>query len=467
MRKPQKTAVRIAATGARLAAGIVVSAACVAGAAFAIPAAWPTVTATPPRTTVTPVAADTLLSCTGPFLALGRDATQPDALGIAATPSVVSAAAPGSWLSAQSLALPAVPGGEAAAFTAPPSDAAPAQVAAAQSVSVSSEDLAGFAASACRPPSLDSWLVGGAGTTGSNDIVLVANPGAVAASVTFTEFGSQGLAPRVSELVVQPGTQAAVPLVGSAAGEPSPVVEVTSTGAPVRAALQSSLIRTLDPVGVDTQDAVPQPRTDFSLLGVRALVPSADDDATTAVRLLAPHEGATVTLQPRSAADGSAVGAPKKVKLTAGQVGSVDFSSLKPGLYGIDITSTAPVVAAARQTTGVAKGSDFAWMTPAPDITGTTTFAVAAGPSPQLHVQNASAQDVAVELAPVSGGASQKLTLKTGEAVTVPLTASTVCRLQAPTAVRAAVGFSGPGQLAGYPVWATDAAAAPIEVYQR
>ena len=467
MSKP--TTVRIATTGARLIAGAVVSAACVAGAVVAIPAAWPTVTHAPGHTPVTPVAGVTQLTCAGPFLAIGRDASQASQLTVAGTPTVVSGAASGSTLTSGRIALTGIADAtDAPMFTAPPNGSAPAQVAAAESSTVSADDLSGFAASACRPPSMESWIVGGAGTTGSNDVLLIANPGAVAATVTFTEYGSQGGAPHTSEIVVPPGTQSSVPLAAGSAGEASPVVEVTSSGAPVRAVLQSSLIRTLDPVGIDMQDAIPQPHTAQSLLGVRALVPSMDDDnATTAVRLLAPSQDATVMLQPRNAANGSPTGSAKKVQLTAGQVGSVDFSALKPGLYSIDVTSTAPVVAAAWQTTGLGKGSDFAWMTPAPDITGSTAFAVADGPAPQLHVQNASDQAASVELAPVNGAATQHIALPAGGAATVALTASTVYSLSAATAVRAAVTYAGTGKLAGYPVWPTGAAAAPVDVYQR
>ena len=467
MSKPN--AVRIATTGARLVAGAVVSAACIVGAVVAIPAAWPTVAHDPGRTAVTPIAGDTLLTCAGPFLAIGRDASQASQLTVAGTPTLVSGAASGSALTSSEIALSGIADAHAAEmFTASPNGSAPAQVAAAESMTVAADDLSGFAASACRPPSMESWIVGGAGTTGSSDILLLANPGAVTATVTLTEYGSQGADPHSSEIVVPAGTQSSVPLAAGSAGEPSPVVEVTSSGAPVRAVLQSSLIRTLDPVGIDMQDAIPQPRTAQSLLGVRALVPSTDDDnATTAVRLLAPSKDATVMLQPRSAADGSAVGAAKKVQLTAGQVGSVDFSALKPGLYAIDVTSTTPVVAAAWQTTGLGKGSDLAWMTPAPDITGSTTFAVADGPAPQLHVQNASAQATTVELVPVDGGATQHIALPASGAATVPLTSSTVYSLSAPTAVRAAVSYLATGKLAGYPVWPTDAAAASIDVYQR
>ncbi|MDQ4215401.1 DUF5719 family protein [Microbacterium sp. ASV81] len=464
----RQNALRIATTGARLVAGAVVSAACVVAAVVAVPAAWPTVERAPAHTTVKPVAGDTLLTCAGPFRALGRDASRATELSTAGTPSVVSGAAPGSRLAQKSIAIAGVPDArQAPMFTAAPNGQDPAEVAAAESLSIAAEDLAGFAASACRPPSMESWIVGGAGTTGSNDILLIANPGAVTATVTFTEYGSQGGGMHTTEVVVPAGTQSSIPLAAGAAGEATPVVRVTSSGAAVRAALQSSLIRTLDPVGIDVQDAIARPSKAQSLLGVRAVVQSDDDDnPSTAVRLLAPSTDAIVMLQPRNAADGTPAGAAKKVQLTAGQVGSVDFSALKAGLYSIDVTSTAPVVAAAWETTGLGKGSDFAWMTPAPDITGSTAFAVADGPAPLLHLQNASTSAATVEFTPVRGGATQRITLAAGGAATVPVAARAVYALSSPTAVRAAVSYYAEGKLAGYPVWPTDAVAAPIAVYQ-
>src|SRR3546814_6297364 len=68
----------------------------------------------------------------------------------------------------------------------------PAVFAAAGSSSVEAADLRGFAASACRPPLLESWLVGGATTTGSGDLVVLSNPGTVAATVQITVYGASG-----------------------------------------------------------------------------------------------------------------------------------------------------------------------------------------------------------------------------------------------------------------------------------
>lgn len=464
MTKP--TAVRVAATGARLIAGIAVSAACVAGAVVAIPAAWPAVVHEPAQTSVVPAPGDTLLTCGGPFLALGRDAQNAGQLSTAGTPTVTAGAIPGSTLAEAPLAILGVSDASAGTmYSAAPKDRDPAQVAAAESVTIGSADVAGFAAGACRPPSMESWIVGGAASTGATDVLVVANPGAVTATVSFTVFGSQG-EKRTSALIVPPRSQSSIPLAAGAAGEASPVVQVTATGAPVRTVLQSSLIRTLDPAGIDLQDGIAAPSTSFSLVGVRVVVPPGAAGVTTSVRLLAPTADATVRLQPRAAETGAPVGEAKTVSLKAGQPGEVDMSSLKPGTYAIDVEASAPVVAGAWQATGLGKGSDFSWMTPAPDLIGPTAFAVADGPSPQLQIVNAGAADAQATITPASGGQPQTVSIPAGGSAVVNVAPARVYELDVTGTVRAALSYSAAGKLAGYPLWPVTAASPEITVYQ-
>ncbi|WP_448887346.1 DUF5719 family protein, partial [Enterobacter hormaechei] len=108
-------------------------------------------------------------------------------------------------------------------------------------------------ASACRPPLAESWLVAGASTTGANDLVVLANPGDVAATVQLSVYGANGVStpPSGAGLVVPARGQRVVPLAGLLLGEASPVVRIVATGAPVQAYLQASLTRTLLPGGSD------------------------------------------------------------------------------------------------------------------------------------------------------------------------------------------------------------------------
>ena len=457
---------RAAATGVRIVAGAVVSAACVVGAALAVPAAWPTVVHEPAQTSVAPVPGDTLLTCTGPFRALGRDAQNAGQISVAGVPTTTVGAGDGFTVDTKDLTVADVAGASTMPlYVAPPAGRTPALAAAASSVSIAAADLAGFAAAACRPPSMQSWIIGGAGTTGSSDILLLANPGEVSATVSFTVFGQEG-EKRTSDVVVPPRTQRSLPLAASAAGETSPVVQIVSSGAPIRAALQSSLIRTLDPAGIDLQDGVARPETSSSLLGVRVVLPATGEGVTTLVRLLAPGGDATVRIQARNAEGGAPAGEEKTVSLKAGQPAEVDMSALRPGLYSIDVEADVPVVAGAWQTTGLGKNADFAWMTPAPILHGTTTFAVAQGPSPQLQVRNQGSADATATITPTTGGTPQVTTIPAGGSAVVPVAAGTVYTLDADQPLRAALGYVGTAQIAGYPVWPATTTSPEITVYQ-
>ncbi|GAA5148664.1 hypothetical protein GCM10025768_10680 [Microbacterium pseudoresistens] len=456
-------AVRVAGTGARLIGGLALSAACVAGVVVAVPMTLPGVQSTPAQTSVTPYPGDTLLTCAGPFRAVGRDATNATQQSTAGVPVIVSGA-DGTALQEETIATPDLADNpETTWFLGVPENREPAQIAAAESVDIRSDDLAGFAAASCREPSMESWIVGGAATTGASDILLVANPSEVTATVTFTVYGAQGTSK--SQTVIPARTQRSIPLAEGAAGESSPVVQVTVSGAPVRAALQSSLIRTLDPAGIDLQDGVVRPDTSLQLLGVRAVLASTADAASTKLRLLAPTADADVTIRARAAADGAAAGDPIDVSIEAGLPSEVDLSMLQPGLYSIEIEASAPVVAAAWQTTAIGKGADFAWMTSAPELRGTTTFAVADGPQPQVQLTNAGDAAIEAVLTPLGAG-EQRIEVPAHGSAMIDVAAGTVYTLESEGALRAAVSYLGTGQIAGYPVHPTSKASQPIVVTQ-
>src|SRR5690606_24664210 len=92
--------------------------------------------------------------------------------------------------------------------------------------------------------------------------------------------------PSVSTVVVPPRSQWATPLAASAVGQSAPIIHVQADGAPVRAALQSSLVRTLDPGGIEWQDDAGMPQTRQVLAGVQ-LVASAAEVAPLRVRVMA------------------------------------------------------------------------------------------------------------------------------------------------------------------------------------
>ena len=181
---------------------------------------------------------------------------------------------------------------------------------------------------------MSTWLVGGDVSTGASDVIVLSNPGDVPATVDLFVYGESRAA---SNVVVPPKTQRGVALAAIAAGELSPVVQVVSSGAPVRAALQSTKVRTLDAVGIDVQDGVGGAQQDLQLVGVRAQTLSEGDDATgLVVRMLSPERDALATVRVR-AADSAAVIDEYPVELAQSKPTEIALSGIATGVYDIEI----------------------------------------------------------------------------------------------------------------------------------
>ena len=463
---------RWATTSTRLLIGTLVSVAAVILVVTAVSLPWPTLVREPVSISAVPAPAASVVACDGPLLFLGRDPMDAAAVSAVAPQSVtVGVSDEARQPEEQLLQAPSV--GEDAgplAFTAAPLDRARVDLAAAGSSTIAADDMAGFAASACRPPLLESWLVGGSGTTGASDLVLLSNPGTVAATVQLTVFGAAGPQnpPGGSDLIVAPGTQRLVPLAGIALDEASPVIRVSAAGAPVHASLQTSITRTLTPGGVDQVGAVTQPEATQTITGIAVTqTPGADgaSDAATVLRLLAPSADTTVTVTVTAVGRAEPVIEPEEVALTAGQPLEVAMPGLAVGSYSVEIAGDVPVVSAVWQASGFEAGDDFAWYTPSPEVAVPSLFAAPGGPPPTLTVANPASEAAAVVVTSEDGAYRLELTVPAQGTITARLSPRTVYLLEPSTPVRASLSLSGDGALAGIPVWPADAASPEIVVY--
>lgn len=462
MKKP--TAIRVAATSARVIGGLVVSAAVVVGTAVAIPMAWPAVSHEPAHEEIVPITGDVMLTCAGPFRALGRNPLNAAQLSVAGTPEVIFGASGETSIEQVPLTISDIEDGDTGTiYIGRTDDRSGVLLSAAESITLADADLAGFAGAACRPPSMESWLVGGAANTGTSDVVLISNPSEVTATASFTIFGGQG-EKRSRDVVLPPRTQVAVPLAAGAARERTPVVRVTATGAPVRAMLQSSLIRTLDPSGIDLQDGTGGPQNVQTLVGVTVMAQATDAAATTILRVLSPSVDTRVKVTARSAIDAKPAGTPLTVTLKAGQPSEINITGLAPGVYSFEIEADAPVVAAAWQSSGIMVGADYAWMTPAPEIFGTTPFSVPTGPATQMHIYNTGVDDATVVLRDAGDETGRTVTVPAGGSVLESLTEGSYL-LDTDAPVRAAITMSGVRAIAGWPLWPVEAVANAVVVY--
>lgn len=460
---------RWAATSTRLVVGAALAVGMVGAVGVGAAATWPTHTHEPLAVGVTPTPADTVLACAGPLVALGRDATQAGQIAAAAPTVTVSGSDGATLQQATEPSAPAVIGSDGhSVFVAPPLDGARSDAAASASAAVAAEDLRGFAASACQPPLIESWLVAGATTTGSADVILLSNPSDVAATVDLTFYSATGVAtpPSGSGLRVDAHTQRLVPLAALAVGEGAPVVRVTASGAPVAAALQSSISRTLLTGGVEQTGAVVGSATQQVIPGVRvpqSAVDAAAAGATTLLRLLSPGAGATATVTVED--DNGRVALTQDVPLAADLPTELDLAGLGVGTYTVRVDATSAVVGAVWQTTDFNDGADFAWYTPAGAIVDPSVLAVPEGPSPLLVIAGSAAGSADVELTPLSGAAdAQRVSVAAGRTASVALEPGAVYRIETTNPVRAAVSYLGDGAISAFPVWPADAAAAEIIV---
>lgn len=460
--------------------GVVVAAAAVVSAVALVLLPLPGLTRDPVAVQTHSPASASVESCVGPLLASGRDATKAAQLTEAAG-SVLTSAATAAGKSIPSntapLAMPDVTGGQGApALRAAPVDGEPADIAAASSAQIGAEDLSGFAASACARPEMESWLVGGSAATGASDLVLLSNPGTVAARVSITVYGATGGAVPVAGngLVVAAGTQRVIPLAALAIGEENPVLRVTSSQAPVRAALQSSITRVLVAGGVDQVGAATAPSSDIVIPGVPVVTTqggAGESNVPTSLRLLSPGADtqATVTVLQ----GGAAVGTAQTVPLKAGVPLKLDLGGLATGTYAVRVSAGAPVTGAVWATSGFGAGSDFGWFVAADVISAPALVAVAgASPAtgtPTLTIVSSDAVAQTVVLTAGAGaGASTDVTVPAIGAVTVPVQSGQVYRI-APGGggVSAAVTYAAAGAIAGYPVAPSASAASAVTVYPR
>lgn len=454
-------AFRVAATGARVVTGVAVAVACVIGVAAAIHAPWPEVRHDPAQVEVTPLPGDSVLVCNGDLRALGRDSSAPLDMRSAASPDLTEAGTSGSP-STETLEAPdLIDAGEVRVLTGAVEGRTPPMIAAAESVAVAAEDLAGYAALPCGEPRLESWLVGGNVGTGTVDIVILTNAAEVPTTVTLSVYGTA----RSTRTVVVPArTQLALPLTSIAAGNEAPVIEVSAVGAPVRAVLQSSLVRVLDPAGIDLQEAVAGAQQNLVLAGVQAFAVEGDDADMTVLRLLSPEADAQARIVVR-ATGSSASTTEFTAPLVAGTPAEISLSGLEPGAYTVVVEADAPVVAAVRQQDGSGRDADFAWVTPAPELDADVLVAVPAGPTPQLHLANTSDEEATVTLEPVTGGEPEEVVVPAGESLGVDVAARTTYRLSTTAIVHAAVMMTAPGALAVLSIQAGAGAEQAITVY--
>ena len=373
------------------------------------------------------------------------------------------------------------------------------------------DELSGLAGAACAEPTNDAWLVGGATDLGRTTLVMLSNPTDVTATVTVTVWSEMGLVEAITTegLIVLPGEQRIVSLAAYAPDAIAPVVHVVSTGGRILASLQHSVMRTLQPSGVEWVNPGIGPNTTQVMPGVFLMSHADHDDSEMgavlsdiepAVRVLAPgKEDADVTVTVLSES-GESIAIESRLK--ANTVVQFPFIGIEDGIYTVIVTADKPIVAAVRtvqdadadpnavSTTEEAPaetpaeapteapaesaeveptvygGGDFTWFSPSARLVADTVIPLPAGASPLLTLYNPSPKVIEVT---ISAGGKQDvvLTLDPKQMASTQLQASTRYTLTGTSGLIGGLTYIGTGIGSSIALNPANVLGTPITVYPR
>ncbi len=310
--------------------------------------------------------------------------------------------------------------------------------------------LRGLATVPCTPAGSDAWLLGGGGSPGRQERLLLVNPGANEVVAGLSLHGGAGRidSPTGTGVTVPAHGRAVVLLDALDATEATPAVHVQVSGGTVAAFLSDVWLDGSVPAGADTSPPTAAPARSqvipvaaFSGAGVvRVAVPGAQE-AVVSARLIGPDGGTPLP--------GTGV-----TRVAAGAVGQLSMAGAPAGTYAVEVNADVPVVAAAfvQRRAGTDPG-DIAWTPSTEPVTGTagTAFpppapggaAGAAAPARVLSLVATDGPATAQVVTVVAGRATTRqvvLAADTSRTVELgPASSVWVSRVGGPGALRAGV----------------------------
>lgn len=250
-----------------------------------------------------------------------------------------------------------------------------ASLAANLSYSATDGDLRGLAATQCQPPGNDAWLLGANTAVGRTAVLNVSNASETPATVNLELYGYEGQiqAPGARGLLVAPGTTRSVNLAGLAPGESQLAVHVRSTGGPVAATIQQSVLRGIAPGGVEYLSPGAGPSNLQVMSGVDIQDPSGVKtlaakpgfaDAVPALQIAVPGSTDAVVQVSLYGANGERkIPNGGVVTVKGGTVATLNLDGVPAGSYTVRASSDVSFLASARVTRGTKAedATDLAW----------------------------------------------------------------------------------------------------------
>ncbi|QIK62985.1 hypothetical protein G7068_07100 [Leucobacter viscericola] len=409
---------------------------------------------------------DRTLVCAGSFSELGADSNRPGVAIPTNAPAIVVAGT-----ASDTSTLARAEGGEGLpqVFRAPTKE----PLGAAQIQGVKTDALRGLTASACTEPLNEQWVLGGATGLGVSSTLSLGNPGDVPATVQITVFDEKG---KVAEgqtagVLVSPGTEQTISLNGYAPDRARIAVRIVSTGAPVTASMGVAHVTGLDPYAVDTVTRQAEPATKLVVPGVTNV---SDHDRgagdvgeadlfSVLVRVLAP--GGEVGTAHVKAIDGKGKSTDLgEVQLAGSGVGELTVEHWPASANAVVIEADVPILAGVMGSAKKGADHDYTWFVPAPTLEAKTPVAVPMVAGGKLVIANTGDSEAEVKL--VADG-DKPVSVKVPAGAAVVQNAKTNTILTSTGEVTAGVRIASGGDIAGYPVQASDARDGGLLVYPR
>ena len=251
---------------------------------------------------------------------------------------------------------------EGGILTLVPADGRVANAVGAVTTLTKSGDLRGLTAAPCTQPAAMSWIVGGSIAAGSSAELRLVNPGVTPATAKVTLYGSIGRLslPSNGEITVPAGGSSSLALETKGSQDPRIAVSVEADGGSVVPTLVTESLDGETPAGTDVITPGSAPATDLVIPGVEIVEPtaqgevpdaktSADSSDTPAVRIVNPAAApATVSVTMLGKDGARPLSGAQSVTIDAGSVFDIQLAGVPAGTYGVQVTSSTPVGAAAR-----------------------------------------------------------------------------------------------------------------------
>ena len=251
---------------------------------------------------------------------------------------------------------------EGGILTLAPADGRVANAVGAVTTLTKNGDLRGLTAAPCTQPAAMSWIVGGSIAAGSSAELRLVNPGVTPATAKVTLYGSIGRLslPSNGEITVPAGGSSSLALETKGSQDPRIAVSVEADGGSVVPTLVTESLDGETPAGTDVITPGSAPATDLVIPGVEIVEPaaqgevpdaktSADSSDTPAVRIVNPAAApATVSVTMLGKDGARPLSGAQSVTIDAGSVFDIQLAGVPAGTYGVQVTSSTPVGAAAR-----------------------------------------------------------------------------------------------------------------------